>query len=179
MVGYMSLESIFGGVDIPIAKDVKDMLIPGEEMFYGVRQARIEQPIGPDEIFVTSERVIIRRPHVLSYMKSMRDYRYNDMSNVTINKGFFNSTINIKMRFFSHNLQLKSIPNETARKISGIIQQGIDGRFEGYGEEEKKGEIPETQDAGDSSLEILRERYARGEITREEYHQIRKDLGFD
>ncbi|OYT54952.1 MAG: hypothetical protein B6U72_00950 [Candidatus Altiarchaeales archaeon ex4484_2] len=175
----MSLESVLSGVDISIAKDIKDMLIPGEEVFYGVRQARIEQPIGPDEIFVTSERVIIRRPQVLSYMKNMRDYRYEDMGNVTIKKGFFNSTINIKMRFFSHNLQLRSIPNETAKKISGIIQQGIDGRFEGYGEEKKKEDVSETQDAKDAPLKILRERYARGEINREEYHQIRKDLGFD
>ncbi len=176
----MSLESILSGVDIPTAKDIKDMLIPGEDVFYGVRQARIEQPIGPDEIFITSERVIVRRPHILSYMKSIRDYRYNDMSNVTINKGFFNSTINIKMRFFSHNLQLRSIPNKTARKISSIIQQGIDGRFEGYGEEGKKVEkVSKTQDAKDAPLEILRERYARGEITREEYLQIKRDLGLD
>ena len=31
--------------------------------------------------------------------------------------------------------------------------------------------------AGDRSLEILRERYARGEITREEFEAMRRDLG--
>ena len=30
---------------------------------------------------------------------------------------------------------------------------------------------------GDRSLEILRERYARGEITREEFEAMRRDLG--
>lgn len=173
----MSLKSIFCGIQIPIPADVKDMLIPGEEIFYGVRQARIEQPIAPDEIFITSERVILRRPHVLSYMKSTRDYRYTDMSNVTIHKGFFNSTINIKMRFLSHGLQLRSIPSPLARKISSIIQQGVDGRFEGFGEkkEDKPEKTPKTNST-DSSLKILRERYARGDITRDEYLMIKKDL---
>ena len=35
---------------------------------------------------------------------------------------------------------------------------------------------PETQKAGPSSLEILKKRYASGEIERNEYEQKRKDL---
>lgn len=33
------------------------------------------------------------------------------------------------------------------------------------------------QDAGGRALDVLRERYARGEITREQYDQMRRDLG--
>jgi len=176
----MSFKTIFHGEEIDVPKDVKDMLIPGEEIFYSVRQARIEQPIAPDEICITSERVIIRRPHILFYMKTMRDYRYTDMSNVTIHKGFFNSRIHVKMRFMSHNLELRSIPSNLASKISGIIQQGIDGRFTGYGEEGVdellKSTVSGRKSGVDNSLKILRERYARGELTREEYHEIKKDL---
>ena len=34
-----------------------------------------------------------------------------------------------------------------------------------------------TAKTGDSALEIARRRYARGEITREEFEQVRRDLG--
>ncbi len=36
---------------------------------------------------------------------------------------------------------------------------------------------PAGQPAKDSALEILRERYARGEVTREEFEAMRRDLG--
>lgn len=166
----MVLRSWLKGQEIKIPDKLKEMLIPGEDVFHSVRQARIQQPIGPDEIYITSERVIVRRPEILSYKKSIRDYRYEDMSNVTINKSMFNATIEVKMRFMSHNLQLNGIPKEISRKIAGTIQQGIDGRFQGYGEE------PEEEKEEGSAVEILKERYAKGEITREQFMQMKKDL---
>ncbi len=41
----------------------------------------------------------------------------------------------------------------------------------------KKQGSPGGQPAKDSALEILRERYARGEVTREEFEAMRRDLG--
>jgi len=83
---------IFTGLEIEIPKDIKELLIPGEKVLHSVRQARLEQAITPDSIFVTTHRVIVRRPTTLGLKRNITDYKYTDMANTKIKKGFINST---------------------------------------------------------------------------------------
>lgn len=177
----MTLDGILHGIKIDVPDVVKKILIPGEQVLHAVRQARIEQPITPDAIIVTTERVMIRRPKLLGLTLSNRDYRYSDMGNISVHKGIFNSTIEVKMRFLSYDLMLRGIPHEEAALISRTIQKGIDGRFEGMdGEESRIYRIPQTAAPKESSdadlLKILKLRYAKGEMTREEYERMKRDL---
>ncbi len=204
-----AVDSFFRGMTIPAPEDVKSTLIPGEKVLYSVRQARMHQLTAPDEILITTERVIVRRPRWLGIKRDTRDFRYDDMGNVTVHKGVFNSTIAIKMRLLSHDLMLFAIPNDVAPKISSAIQAGIDGRYAGIGggyreykgtgeesgeyagivEEHGRhtgiGEDPAGYDedkAWDEAdtipelLAILKERYVKGEITKEEYYEMKKEL---
>lgn len=57
--------------------------------------------------------------------------------------------------------------------IRAITQSGQTGRQDGRPEGPSEGRSPER---GSTALEILQERYARGELTRDEYLDMRRDL---
>jgi len=174
-------KSFLHGMRIDVPEEVRKVLIPGEKVLHAVRQARIEQPITPDAIIVTTERVMIRRPKLFGFTASNKDFRYSDMGNVIVHRGILNSTVEVKMRFLSHDLMLRAIPNEEAPLISKTIQKGIDGRFEGMDGDESRGyRIPKVETKKESAdvdlLKILKLRYVRGEITREEYERMKRDI---
>ena len=179
-INKMGIKSFFCGKKIDVPEDVKKELIPGEKVLHAVRQARIEQLLTPDSIIVTTERVMIRRPKLFGFTATNKDFRYSDMGNVIVHRGILNSTIAVKMRFLSHDLMLRAIPNDEAQAISSTIQKGIDGRFEGMdGEESRRYRISrmETKEGIDEDLlKILKLRYVKGEITREEYERMKRDI---
>ena len=172
----MSLKSFFCGRVMEVPEEIKKTLIPGEKVLHAVRQARTQQPITPDAIFVTTERVMIRRPSMFGLTSQNRDFRYADMGNVTVHRGILNASISVKMRMLSHNLVLRSIPNEIAPQISRTIQEGIDGRFEGYGEEHRQAYSAKPSSSDDDLLKILKYRYVKGELSKEEYESMKKDI---
>lgn len=160
------LTGIFTGLEIEVPKDILELLIPGEKVLHSVRQARLEQAISPDSIFVTNHRVIVRRPEALGLRRFVTDYKYTDMANTEIKKGVIHSDILIKMRFLSEDCMLKGIPNKNAAQMFRTIQEMI--------VRSRGGPLPESE--GEDPLKILKVRYARGEITKEEYVSMKKEL---
>ncbi len=158
---------IFTGLEIKIPKDIKELLIPGEKVLHSVRQARLEQAITPDSIFVTTHRVIVRRPTTLGLKRNITDYKYTDMANTKIKKGFINSTIIIKMRFLSETCYLRGIPNKSAARIFRTIQERIAN---------VRSILSSPQPISEDPLKILKIRYAKGEITREEYLLMKREI---
>jgi hypothetical protein len=151
---------IFTGLEIDVPDDIQELLIPGEEVFHAVRQARLEQAITPDSIFVTTHRIIIRRPTTLGLRRNITDYRYTDMANTKIEKGLINSSIYIEMRFLSEDCVLRGIPNRSAAQIFRTIEGQIAKTRAGL-------PLSQSHDESDDPLNILRVRFAKGEITQE------------
>lgn len=172
----MSLKSFFCGSKINAPEEVEEELIPGEKILHAVRQARIEQLVAPDMIFVTTERVMLRKPDWTLVRGVNKDYRYEDMGNVVVKRGFFNSCIHVRMKFLSYDFVLKAIPHDEARAISSTIQKGIDGRFQGMDGKETRKYRTQRTDASEDLLKILKYRYVKGEITHEEYEQMKNDI---
>lgn len=159
---------IFTGLEIEVPKDIRELLIAGEKVLHAVRQARLEQAITPDSIFVTTHRIIVRRPTTLGLRRNVTDYRYTDMANTRIEKGLINSSIYIDMRFLSEECCLKGIPNKSAVKIFRTIQERIARTRPGL-------PLPASEGAEDP-LQILKVRFAKGEITKEEYLSMKRAL---
>lgn len=165
-------ESITGGIltgqEIEVPKDIREVLIPSERILHAVRQARIEQALTPDSIFVTTHRIIVRRPTTLGLRRNITDYRYSDMANTRIEKGIINSSIHIEMRFLSEDCVLKGIPNKSASRIFRTIEEQITRT--------RTGAPLVVEPPLEDPLEILKVRLARGEISREEYQSLKKEL---
>ena len=158
---------IFTGLEIEVPQDIQELLIPGEKVLSAVRQARLEQAITPDSIFVTTHRIIVRRPTTLGLRRNITDYRYIDMASTRIEKGLINSSIFIDMRFFSEEVCLKGIPKKSAAKMFRIIEERIVRTHAG----------PLLSSSGaEDPLQILRVRFAKGEITEEEYLAMKRAL---
>ncbi|KYK36267.1 MAG: hypothetical protein AYK18_11975 [Theionarchaea archaeon DG-70] len=158
---------IFTGLETDVPEDIRELLITGEKVLHAVRQARIEQAITPDSIFITTHRIIVRRPTTLGLRRNITDYRYTDMANTRIEKGLINSSIYIDMRFLSEECCLRGIPNKSAAKIFRTIEQQIARTRAG---------LSLSDDSNEDPLQILRVRFAKGEITREEYVSMKRVL---
>ena len=172
-----SFNRLLYGEEIEVPEDIKEILIPGEKVLHAVKQARVQQIVTPDSIFITTERVIIRRPIVLG-MRDTKDFRYADMANVHVYKGILNSTIRVKMRFMSDDLVLRGIQPKKAREISKAIQEGLDGRYEPAQKTTQTQNVATGGASNEDLLKLIKRRYFNGEITKEEYEHMKRELRY-
>ena len=121
--------SFFTGKEIEIPEDVSKILEPDEKVLLAAQQARSTNLINPDTIFVTTQRLLIRKPTSLGLRKNIEDYRFADIANVKLHKGIVRSSILLKVRFLSDDLEIDNISKEAGDKLVQLIQQGIAGRL--------------------------------------------------
>lgn len=119
--------SFFTGKEIEVPQDVSKILEPDEKVLLAAQQARSTNLINPDTIFVTTQRLLIRKPTSLGLRKNIEDYRFADIANVKLQKGIVRSSILLKVRFLSDDLEIDNISKEAADKLVQLIQQGIAG----------------------------------------------------
>ncbi|VVC06296.1 Bacterial PH domain protein [uncultured archaeon] len=119
--------SFFTGKEIKVPDDISKILQPEEQVLLASQQARSTNLINPDTIFITTKRLMIRKPTSLGLRKNIEDYRFADIANVKLHKGIVRSSILLKVRFLSDDLEIDNISKEAGDKIVQLIQQGIAG----------------------------------------------------
>jgi Bacterial PH domain len=119
----------FTGKEIEAPEDVKRLLQFNEKILLSAETARSASLINPETIFVTSQRVIVRRPTTLGLRKNIEDYRFTDIANVHLKKGIIRSGVILKMRFLSDNVEVDNFPKEVGEKIFRLVQDGVAGRL--------------------------------------------------
>ena len=105
--------------------DLKQVLGPNEQAQFYIRQKIYHPKISIDSVVITNERVILRHPHALGLKKDYTDYNYQDISNVTLDKGILRSSIKCTLRFGGDPLALNDIPTGEAEKAYGIIRENL------------------------------------------------------
>ena len=158
-------------VHVKIPRDVSKMLLAEEQVLLAVKQSRWKVLFNPDTIVVTSQRVIRYSPSgFLGIHKDIEDYRYEDMANFKISSGLFFATVTISHRFNSESLILDNLPKGSMNGISKAVEENI-GKVRGSATT-RPAQMNSSQDA----LATLKMRFAKGEITKEQFEEMRHTL---
>lgn len=163
------------GKTLKIPKAIKKMLLADEQVMAVIKQSRLKAAITPDSIIVTNHRIIRCSPSSLGLHKVIEDYRYEDMANLKIDKGILFATITIKRRFMSEDLILDNLREGQVDYIFRLIQENLRRMSRDTtspGTTEQRAPLTSPEDP----LQVLKLRFARGEITKEEFEEMKKVL---
>jgi len=135
---------------ILVIRQTKNPLKPGGSLFT------------PDTIFATTKKIIIRNPSAFGLRQNVELYPYEKIVDVKLEKGMLSSAININVPGSLYNGYIDAIPKDDAEDLLKIIYERM---------KEKK-----TLSSDDDPLIILKKRFAKGEITKEEYEDMKSVL---
>jgi hypothetical protein len=160
---------------LKVPNSVKKMLLTNEQVIAVIKQSRLKAAITPDSIVVTDQRIIKYSPSNLGLRKEIEDYRYEDIANLKIDKGIHFATIAVKRRFMSEDLILDKLVKDQADYICRFIQENLRRISSAPTSPVTAGqEIPPT--SPENPLQVLKLRFARGEITKEQFEEMKRVL---
>ena len=157
-----------------------------EKVLYVVKQMR-NIPGGailssPNSIIATDKKLIIRNPTMFGFRENVEEVLYEEITSVKLEKGLFSSTIVLRVPGLSELGRLSAselawgkgedgaidaIPKKKAERLVQIIREQM---------KLHKEQRQQPKNDGDDPLKILKVRYASGEISKEEFEQVKKDL---
>jgi len=163
------------GKIIKVPKAIKKMLLADEHVMAVIRQSRLKAAITPDSIIITNQRIIRYSPSSLGLYKEIEDHRYGDIANLKIEKGILFATITAKRRFMSEDLILDNLPASQVDHVFKIIQENLN-RMSSTSVSPVTTNQPTSPPTTEDPLQVLKLRFARGEITREEFEEMKRVL---
>jgi hypothetical protein len=158
--------------DIKVPKAIRNMLYTDEEVIASICQSRLKQRVSPASLFITNHRILCYRPSNFGLRNSIEDYHYKDIANFKVDRGILWATINVKQRFSGNDLILGNLPKGNIDIISRLVQEAI----RRIGEGDKPGSVAVAGLQSDDPMKVLKLRYARGEITKEEFEEMKQLL---
>ncbi len=168
--------SDFKGKELDEIERVKQMLEAAEIIKTVARQSRI-MPGGslvtPNIIFATNKRLIIRDPTMLGLRAGIESIPYSQINKVHLEKGAFTSELVMEVGQFEtgdNKQKIPAIPKKKATEILAIISEYVRNA------QDFTTHIPHPQKEDDDPLTILKKRLAKGEITKEEYKDLKSAL---
>jgi len=163
------------GKTIKIPKAIKKMLLADEQVMAVIKQSRLKAAITPDSIIVTNQRIIRYSPSSLGLHKEIEDYRYEDIANLKIDKGIMFARIIVKRRFMSEDLILDNLPESQVDYIFRLIQENL-RRIGSATTSPVTADQQTPLTSSEDPLQVLKLRFARGEITKEQFEEMKKVL---
>jgi len=146
---------------------IVDRLDEDEKVLMVIRQTKNPLKPGsslitPDTVFATTKKIIIRNPSAFGLRHNIESYSYEQIIDVKLEKGMFSSAIEINVPGSIYDGYIEAIPKDEAEDLLKIIYERIKGK--------------KTSSSDDDPLTILKKRFAKGEITKEEYEEMKSVL---
>jgi hypothetical protein len=163
------------GKTLKVPNAIKKMLLADEQVLAVVKQSRLKAAITPDSIIVTNQRIIRCSPSALGLHKQIEDYRYEDIANLKIDEGILFAAITAKRRFMSEDLILDKLSKGQADYISRVIQENL-RRMSGPATSQVTTNQQTPATSAEDPLQVLKLRFARGEITKEQFEEMKRAL---
>lgn len=172
---YVFDRSQFDADELSEIDRITNMLDAGETVKAVARQSKIMpggKLITPKTIFATDKRLFIRDPNLLGLRSDVDAIPYSQINNVKLEKGVFTSKVLIKSGNFNTDEQgyIDAIPKDKAAKIVAIINEGI------RRSQTHMTEVIQPKSVEEDPLTILKKRFVKGEITKEEFEDMKKML---
>lgn len=154
---------------------IKNMLDAAETIKAVARQSKIMpggKLITPKTLFATDKRLLIRDPSSPGLRSDVDAIPYTQINNVKLENGVFTSKVIISSGYFNNDQQgfIDAIPKEKAAKIVAIVNEGI------RRSQTHTTEVIQPKSVDDDPLTILKRRYAKGEITKEQFEEMKETL---
>lgn len=168
---------------------IRERLDPNETVLLVAKQGKLK-PGGaittPNTIFATNKKLIIRNPTMLGLRESIEEIPYDQITSIKLEKGMFSSTVVIRSPGLSEMSriskssgliawgrgeegQIDALPKDKAERLVQIVKQKME-------EIQKSKSKPQIQQNDEDPLKILKIRFAKGEISKEEYDEMRSAL---
>ena len=163
------------GKTLKIPKAIKKMLLADEQAMAMIRQSRLKAATTPDSIIITNQRIIRYSQSSLGLHKEIEDYRYEDIANLKIEKGILFANITLKRRFMSEDLILDNLPAGQVDYIFRLIQENL-RRTSSAPTSVVTTNQQSPLTSSEDPLQVLKLRFARGEITKEQFEEMKKVL---
>ena len=163
------------GKTLKIPKAIKKMLLADEQAMAMIRQSRLKAATTPDSIIITNQRIIRYSPSSLGLHKEIEDYRYEDIANLKIEKGILFANITLKRRFMSEDLILDNLPAGQVDYIFRLIQENL-RRTSSAPTSVVTTNQQSPLTSSEDPLQVLKLRFAKGEITKEQFEEMKKVL---
>ena len=164
------------GKTIRVPGAVKKLLLADEQVLAVIKQSRLKAAITPDSIIVTDQRIIRYSPSALGLHKEIEDYRYEDIANLKVDKGILFATITARRRFMSQDLVLDKLLKDQADYISRVIQEKLRGMSGAAASPPVATNQQTAATSPEDPLQVLKLRFARGEITKEQFEEMKRAL---
>jgi hypothetical protein len=112
-------------VPVRLPRDLRHHLHDDEKPLCRIQQTRLKEPITPDNLVATDQRLIVHHPTNLGFNSIIENYNYIDIADVKIECGWLFCTVSMKKRFEEHNMVFEDMPKRGGEEFVRVVTEQI------------------------------------------------------